>query len=118
MSPLRLGSRARLCIGTSPNRQILLDELASMALREIDERLRSARLDEVPVYDGVWRVVGTLVDVGDPFVVLVRERPRPEDIDRVLCGPSCACSSGGAWGATSATTSRCNGSPMRCSGRP
>ncbi len=70
-----------------PNRQALLDELALLALREIDDRLESARLDEVPVHEGVTRVVRALVDVGDLFVVLARERARPEEVDRMLLAP-------------------------------
>jgi AcrR family transcriptional regulator len=70
-----------------PNRQVLLDELALLALREIDDRLGSARLDEVAVQEGVTRVVRALVDVGDLFVVLARERARPDEIDRILTGP-------------------------------
>jgi AcrR family transcriptional regulator len=70
-----------------PNRQVLLDELALLALREIDDRLGSARLDEVPVQEGVTRVVRALVDVGDLFTVLARERARPEQVDRTLSGP-------------------------------
>ncbi len=70
-----------------PNRQALLDELALLALREIDDRLGSARLDEVPVQEGVTRVVRALVDVGDLFVVLARERARPEEVDRILLAP-------------------------------
>jgi AcrR family transcriptional regulator len=70
-----------------PNRQALLAELALLALREIDDRLESARLDEVPVHEGVTRVVRALVDVGDLFVVLARERARPEEVDRMLVAP-------------------------------
>jgi AcrR family transcriptional regulator len=72
-----------------PNRQVLLDELAELALRELDERLGSARLDEVPLREGVTRVVRALVDVGDLFIVLARERARPEEVDRTLSRPVC-----------------------------
>ena len=70
-----------------PNRDALLDELALLALREIDDRIASARLDEVSVQEGVSRVVRALVDVGDLFIVLARERARPEEVDRTLSGP-------------------------------
>jgi AcrR family transcriptional regulator len=70
-----------------PNRQVLLDELALLALREIDERIGSARLDEVPLQEGVTRVIRALVDVGDLFIVLARERARPDEVDRALSGP-------------------------------
>jgi AcrR family transcriptional regulator len=59
-----------------PNREALLDELARTAVREVDDRLASARIDEVAPEDGVARVVRALVDVGDLFVVLARERRR------------------------------------------
>lgn len=70
-----------------PNRQVLLEELAGRALGEIEARLGSARLDEVSTREGVNRVVRALVDVGDPFIVLARERTRPEEFDRILSAP-------------------------------
>lgn len=56
-----------------PNRQVLLAELAELAVRGAGDRLSSARIDEVPVDEGVTRAVRALVEVGDPLVVLVRE---------------------------------------------
>src|ERR687884_1660524 len=53
-----------------PNRQALLDELAALAIRSAGERLSAARIDEIPVSDGITRAVRALVDVGDLFVVL------------------------------------------------
>jgi TetR/AcrR family transcriptional repressor of mexCD-oprJ operon len=70
-----------------PNRQVLLDELAVRALGETKDRLSSARLDEVPTQEGLSRVIRALVDLGDPFVVVARERARPEDFDRILSRP-------------------------------
>jgi TetR/AcrR family transcriptional repressor of mexCD-oprJ operon len=72
-----------------PNRQSLLDELARAAVREAGERLSSARIDEVPVREAVTRAVRALVDVGDLFVVLARERLRPEgeQFERRVAGP-------------------------------
>lgn len=72
-----------------PNRQALLDELAELAVREADARLAAARLDEVPPEEGVTRAVRALVDVGDYFVALGRERvrPDPEQFDRGLAAP-------------------------------
>ena len=70
-----------------PNRQALLDELALVALRAADERLGSARLHEVPVEEGVTRVVRALVDVGDPFIVVARERARPDEFERTVAAP-------------------------------
>jgi TetR/AcrR family transcriptional regulator, mexCD-oprJ operon repressor len=59
-----------------PNREALLDELAQTALRDVDMRLASARIDAVPPEEGIARAVRALVDVGNLFVVLARERPR------------------------------------------
>jgi TetR/AcrR family transcriptional regulator, mexCD-oprJ operon repressor len=72
-----------------PNRQSLLDELARSAVRSAGDRLASARIDEIPVADGITRAVRALVDVGDLFVVLARERLRPdgEQFERHVVGP-------------------------------
>ena len=59
-----------------PNREALLDELAQTAVRDVDIRLASARIDAVPPEEGVERAVRALVDVGNLFVVLARERRR------------------------------------------
>jgi len=61
-----------------PSRQSLLDELARLAVRDAAERLASARIDEVPAEEGMRRAIRALVDVGDHFVVLARERVRPD----------------------------------------
>lgn len=61
-----------------PSRQALLDELARLAVSDASARLASARIDEVPVEEAVRRAVRALVDVGDYFVVLARERVRPD----------------------------------------
>jgi TetR/AcrR family transcriptional repressor of mexCD-oprJ operon len=59
-----------------PNREALLEELAETALRDVDMRLASARIDAVSPDEGVARAVRALVDVGNLFVVLARERQR------------------------------------------
>jgi AcrR family transcriptional regulator len=61
-----------------PNRQALLDDLAALAVDDAEGRLAAARLEEVPTHEGVTRVVRALVDVGDAFVVLARERVQPD----------------------------------------
>jgi AcrR family transcriptional regulator len=61
-----------------PNRQALLDELGALAISSAGQRLAAARIDEIPVADGIARAVRALVDVGDLFVVLARERLRPD----------------------------------------
>jgi len=61
-----------------PNRQALLDELAALAVADAEERLVAARLEEVATDEGVKRVVRALVEVGDAFIVLARERVQPD----------------------------------------
>ena len=72
-----------------PNREALLDELAQAAVSDADARLASARIDEVAPEEGVARAVRALVDVGDSFVLLARERVRsdPERFERGLIQP-------------------------------
>src|SRR3954451_4088164 len=64
-----------------PNREALLAELADLAVSRADAGLASARIDEVPALDGVRRAVRALVEVGDPFVAVVRDRARPDPGD-------------------------------------
>ena len=61
-----------------PNRESLLEALGRLALQDAGDRLRAARLDEVAVHDGLERAVRALVTVGDGFVVLARDRGRPD----------------------------------------
>jgi TetR/AcrR family transcriptional repressor of mexCD-oprJ operon len=72
-----------------PNREALLDELASAAVSDVDARLASARIDEVAPEEGIARAVRALVDVGDSFVLLARGRRRsdPERFERKLTEP-------------------------------
>jgi TetR/AcrR family transcriptional regulator, mexCD-oprJ operon repressor len=69
-----------------PSRQVLLDELAQLAVEDAAERLAVAGLDSVPVPEAVERAVRSLVAVGDYFVVLARERvqPQPEHFDAAV----------------------------------
>lgn len=72
-----------------PNREALLDELAQTALSDVDERLEAARIDEVAPEEGIARAVRALVDMGDSFVLLARERLRsdPERFECTLTRP-------------------------------
>ena len=72
-----------------PNREALLDELTQAAVSDVDARLASARIDEVSPEEGIARAVRALVDVGDSFVLLARERLRsdPERFERKLGQP-------------------------------
>lgn len=72
-----------------PNRQALVDELARAAVSDADTRLTAARIDEVPPEEGIARAVRALVEVGDFFVLLTRERARsdPERFERRITQP-------------------------------
>lgn len=61
-----------------PSREFLLEELAQLAVSDAEARLISARIDEVDAEEGVARAVRALIEVGDYFVVLARERVRPD----------------------------------------
>jgi len=72
-----------------PNREALLDELAQAAVCDVDARLAAARIGEVTPEEGIARAVRALVDVGDSFVLLARERQRsdPERFEVELIQP-------------------------------
>jgi AcrR family transcriptional regulator len=72
-----------------PNREALLEELARAAVAEAGDRLAAASLDSVAVHEGVSRAVRALLAIGEPLVVLARERVRPEpgEYDRRLANP-------------------------------
>ena len=72
-----------------PNRDALLDELARAAVADVEERLQSARIDAVTPEEGIARAVRALVDTGDSFVLLARERRRsePERFERKVVQP-------------------------------
>src|SRR5919204_335476 len=61
-----------------PSREALLEELAELALATAGDRLGAAGLANVTVEEGLARAVRVLVGVGDYFVVLARERVRPD----------------------------------------
>ena len=60
-----------------PSRQALLDELARIAAEDAAARLASARIEEVPPEEGIRRAIRALVEVGDAFLVVARERVGP-----------------------------------------
>ena len=57
-----------------PTRQALLDRLLEIATADARTRLSAARVDAVRPEEALRRAVGALLDVGDYFVVLARER--------------------------------------------
>jgi TetR/AcrR family transcriptional repressor of mexCD-oprJ operon len=61
-----------------PSREALLEELAELALTTAGDRLGAAGLANVSVEEGLARAVRVLVGVGDYFIVLARERVRPD----------------------------------------
>lgn len=61
-----------------PSREALLDELAQLALTTAGDRLGAAGLANVSVEEGLARAVRVLVGIGDYFIVLARERVRPD----------------------------------------
>lgn len=72
-----------------PNREVLLDELRRVSVGDVDARLVSARIGEVAPGEGIARAVQALVDLGDSFVLLARERQRsdPQRFERQLTEP-------------------------------
>jgi len=72
-----------------PNRGVLLDELTRVGVGDVDARLVSARIGQVTPEEGIARTVRALVEVGDSFVLLTRERRRsdPQRFERQLTQP-------------------------------
>ncbi len=72
-----------------PNRGVLLDELTRVGVGDVDARLVSARIGQVAPEEGIARAVRALVEVGDSFVLLTRERRRsdPHGFERQLTQP-------------------------------
>lgn len=72
-----------------PNREALVEALAQATVSDVGERLSSARINEVAPEEGIARAVRALVDVGDSFVLLARERLRsdPQRFERSLTQP-------------------------------
>jgi TetR/AcrR family transcriptional repressor of mexCD-oprJ operon len=72
-----------------PNREALVEALVQATASHVEARLASARINEVAPEEGVARAVRALVDVGDSFVLLARERLRsdPERFERSLTQP-------------------------------
>jgi TetR/AcrR family transcriptional repressor of mexCD-oprJ operon len=70
-------------------RALLLEQLADLAVARAGERMASARVVEVGAAEGVVRAVRAMLEVGDLFVVLARERVRhdAESYDGLLMAP-------------------------------
>jgi AcrR family transcriptional regulator len=72
-----------------PNREALLEALASQALADTAARLADAGLERAPVPEAIERIVRALVAIGDRYAVLIREHihPDPETAQRLLGDP-------------------------------
>jgi AcrR family transcriptional regulator len=72
-----------------PDREALLDALASHALAEAAARLADAGLERAPVEEAIERIMRALTAVGDRYAVLVREQVKadPGEIERLVAAP-------------------------------
>jgi TetR/AcrR family transcriptional repressor of mexCD-oprJ operon len=72
-----------------PTRQTLLERLAAVAVADAGARLAETQLEKVQPDEGVTRAVRALLEVGDYFTVLARERvrPDPEEYENRLVAP-------------------------------
>ncbi len=71
-----------------PSRQELLERLAERAVGDAESRLAASRIDQVEPTEGIARAIRALVDVGDPFIVLARERRAERGrYERALAAP-------------------------------
>src|SRR5438105_2744341 len=72
-----------------PDREALLDALASHALAAAAARLADAGLERAPVEEAIERIVRALTAVGDRYGVLLREQVEadPGEIERLVAAP-------------------------------
>jgi AcrR family transcriptional regulator len=72
-----------------PTRDALLAALAGQALDELAERVADAALEQTSVVEGIERLARVFLTVADRYVVLVRERVRPDadEAERRVGGP-------------------------------
>src|SRR3989440_10230476 len=72
-----------------PDREALLDALASHALADAAARLADAGLERAPVEQAIERIVRALTAVGDRYAVLVGEQLKgdPNEIERLIAAP-------------------------------
>jgi AcrR family transcriptional regulator len=93
-----------------PDREALLDALASQALADAAARLADAGLERAPVEEAIERIVRALTAVGNRYAVLLREQVEadPAETDRLVAVPcerySRAASRAGSSGKTSPPT--------------
>jgi TetR/AcrR family transcriptional repressor of mexCD-oprJ operon len=72
-----------------PSRQSLVDEVVGAGVERTGAGLRSARIDEVPVRDGVARAVRAILAGGPALVVAARQRASegPDELEGVVLAP-------------------------------
>jgi len=72
-----------------PDREALLDALASHALADAAARLADAGLERAPVDEAIERIVRALTAVGDRYAVLARAQVEgdPGEIERLIAAP-------------------------------
>lgn len=72
-----------------PDREALLDALASHALADAAARLTDAGLERAPVREAIERIVRALTAVGDRYAVVVGEQVQgdPGEIERLIAAP-------------------------------
>jgi AcrR family transcriptional regulator len=72
-----------------PDREALLDALASHALADAAARLAGAGLERAPIEEAIERIVRALTAVGDRYAVLLREQVEadPGEIERLVAAP-------------------------------
>jgi AcrR family transcriptional regulator len=72
-----------------PDREALLDAMASHALHDAAARLADAGLERAPVEEAIERIVRAIVAVGDRYAVIVREHVKFDqaDAERLLGAP-------------------------------
>jgi TetR/AcrR family transcriptional repressor of mexCD-oprJ operon len=72
-----------------PDREALLQALASHARAEAATRLADAGLEHVPVDEALHRIMRALTAVGDRYALLVRDQvlSDPDEIERLITAP-------------------------------
>lgn len=68
-----------------PTREALLAAIAAQALQELAERIGDAALEHATVPEGIERLARVLLTVADRYVVLIRERVKPDEDEADRC---------------------------------
>lgn len=68
-----------------PTRDALLAALAAQALEELSLRITDASLEQATVPEGIERLARVFLTVADRYVVLMRERVKPDEEEAERC---------------------------------